>query len=70
MKGILVPLTGIMLCAATLNSVAGDALETKQEAELHAAVTICGHHPYVARGPHSLGYITVSQSGRWKISDD
>ena len=39
MKGILVPLTGIMLCAATLHSVAGDALETKQDAELHAAVT-------------------------------
>ena len=41
MKQILLPLTGIMLCAATLHSAADPAAppQTKQGKELHAAVT-------------------------------
>ena len=41
MKQILLPLTGIMLCAATLHSAADPAAppQTKQAKELHAAVT-------------------------------
>ncbi|MGH6865077.1 MAG: hypothetical protein ACREDO_02605 [Methyloceanibacter sp.] len=42
MKGFLLPLTGIMLCAATLHSAAADPavpLQTKHGEELRAAVT-------------------------------
>ena len=42
MKGILLSLTGVMLCAATVHSAAADStvpLESKMGEELHAAVT-------------------------------
>ena len=42
MKGILLVLPGVMLCAATLHSAAADPavlLETKTGEELHSAVT-------------------------------
>jgi hypothetical protein len=42
MKGILLPLTGIMLCAAPFHSTAADPavpLQTKQGEESHAVVT-------------------------------
>jgi hypothetical protein len=42
MKGILLSLTGVMLCAATVHSAAADSTvppESKMGEELHAAVT-------------------------------